>query len=92
MVVSPSIALGPTVSRLITRLKLIAAMPMVNGRAVSSPMMPFAASVKVQTLSVSACGAWSVPIASMVPSAKPSIKATRSSSDRSGGAILELVS
>ena len=85
------IALGTRVRRSITSLMSMLAMPTVNGNAVSSPIMPFAASVKVQILSVSACGAWSVPMASIVPSARPSISAKRSSSLRSGGAILVLV-
>ena len=39
-----------------------------------------------------ACGAWSVAIASIVPSASPARHASRSSAERSGGAIFAFVS
>ena len=57
------------------------------GSAVSNPIIPFGASAKPLVFSSSACGAWSVIIASIVPSFNPSIIAFRSFSSLRGGFI-----
>ena len=51
----------------------------VTAAAVSKPIMPGGASVKSSSFSCCACGAWSVAIASSVPSASPARQASRSS-------------
>ena len=53
--------------------------------AVSMPLIPFAASPNSTSLSTSVCGAWSVAIASAVPSSSASRHAAASAGDRSGG-------
>ena len=60
--------------------------------AVSKPVMPNAAKSYSHCLSTTVWGAWSVAIASMVPSFSPSSNAWRSTSDRSGGFIFVFVS
>ena len=60
-----------------------------RGSAVSRPGKPgggFSPSFSVRV-----CGAWSLAMASMVPSARPSLMAATSSAVRSGGFILALV-
>ena len=59
--------------------------------AVSNPIIPFGAWLSGFCFSSSLCGAWSVMIASMVPSCKPFMIASLSSSSLSGGFILALV-
>ena len=56
--------------------------------ACSSPSMPGRACAHSLSLSSTACGAWSVATASIVPSAKPSRTASTSASVRSGGFTL----
>lgn len=56
-----------------------------SGTAVSSPIIPFGG--LSDAFSCAVCGAWSVAIASMVPSANPRIIACLSFSVASGGAI-----
>ena len=53
--------------------------------AVSSPVMPEGALANSRAFSSAVCGAWSVAIMSIVPSASASISACRSASVRSGG-------
>ena len=53
--------------------------------AVSMPLIPFAARPNSTSLSTSVCGAWSVAIASAVPSTSAARQAAASSGDRSGG-------
>ena len=60
--------------------------------ACSSPIMPGSATSKGWSLSWRACGAWSVPTLSMVPSASASRTASRCSEVRSGGFTLKVVS
>ena len=50
--------------------------------------MPKAAQSHSQSLSCAACGAWSVPTASIVPSASASRSAATSSAVRNGGLTL----
>ena len=61
-------------------------------RAVSRPMIPGGAALNSTSFSCTAWGAWSVAMASRVPSASPSRQARRSAAERRGGAILVLVS
>ena len=63
-----------------------------KAKEVSSPLIPNAARLYSTSLSLAWCGAWSVTIASSVPSFKPSIIATLSRSSRIGGLTLVLVS
>jgi hypothetical protein len=51
--------------------------------------MPFAAASNSRSFSTAECGAWSVAMQSMVPSARPSRTARTSSAERSGGFILK---
>ena len=60
--------------------------------AVSRPTMPKAAWSNSSCFSCVACGAWSVAMQSIVPSASASMSASRSASVRSGGAHLVEVS
>ena len=60
--------------------------------AVSRPVMPKAGTLKFNDFSCMACGAWSVAIASTVPSANATRMASRSAAVRNGGFILKLVS
>ena len=53
--------------------------------AVSIPLIPFAASPNSTALSTSVCGAWSVAMASAVPSARAARQAAASAAERSGG-------
>ncbi len=53
--------------------------------------MPIAASENSQSFSRAAWGAWSVATQSMVPSARPSMSASRSPVSRSGGFTLHAV-
>ena len=53
--------------------------------AVSMPLIPLAAWPNSTALSTSVCGAWSVAIASAVPSRSAARQAAASSGDRSGG-------
>ena len=53
--------------------------------------MPKGASSNSQFFSYSVCGAWSVTMASTVPSTTPSISAAASSDVRSGGFTLRKV-
>lgn len=55
-----------------------------SAREVSRPMIPLGASVIGFSFSSLLCGAWSVAMRSMVPSASPRIIAWRSCSVRSG--------
>ena len=59
-------------------------------KAVSSPSMPIAAAAHSQSLSSCGCGAWSVAIASIVPSASAARSAATSSAVRSGGLTLKI--
>ncbi len=54
--------------------------------------MPFIAASNSRSFSTAECGAWSVAMASIVPSASPSRTAFTSSRERSGGFILKSVS
>ena len=56
--------------------------------ACSSPSIPGRAAAHSLSLSSTACGAWSVATASIVPSASPARSASTSSSVRSGGLTL----
>ena len=56
--------------------------------AVSSPVIPNAATGHSVSLSSTGCGAWSVATQSMVPSARPARSAATSSAVRSGGLTL----
>ena len=59
-----------------------------HGQAVSSPSMPGGAVAHSTSLSSRAWGAWSVAMASMVPSASPWRTASTSAFSRSGGLTL----
>ena len=50
--------------------------------------MPLGAATNSSAFSYGACGAWSLPIVSMTPSASAARTARRSDSVRSGGYIL----
>src|SRR5215831_13581453 len=63
-----------------------------NDTAVSRPVMPNGALSNSTCFSSAACGAWSVAMTSMLPSARPSSMASRSAPSRSGGFIFVLVS
>ena len=54
-------------------------------RAVSSPIIPGAALANSTALRSGGCGAWSVAMASTVPSATPASSASASSREASGG-------
>ena len=56
--------------------------------AVSSPTIPGGASSSGCSLSAAGCGAWSVAMASIVPSTTPSMSASTSAFVRSGGLTL----
>ena len=56
--------------------------------AVSTPSIPGGASSNGRSLVSGVCGAWSVAIASIVPSASAAVSASTSASERSGGFIL----
>ena len=58
---------------------------------VSMPMTPNAAWAKGVRLESWSWGAWSLAMASMVPSARPSATAARSASPRRGGRVLAKV-
>ena len=55
---------------------------------VSSPSIPAGASSNGRSFCSTGCGAWSVAMASMVPSARPRLIAATSASVRSGGCTL----
>ena len=59
------------------------------GSAVCRPSMPGGASLNGRSFDSGACGAWSVAMASMVPSHRPAMTAATSSSVRSGGFTLK---
>ena len=67
---------------------LVTIVSITTASAVSRPSMPGAASTKACSLSCRACGAWSVPTAAIVPSARASRSAATCSSGRSGGFTL----
>ena len=56
--------------------------------AVSSPSIPGGASSIGRSLSSTGCGAWSVAMASIVPSASPAFSAAMSVAVRNGGLTL----
>ena len=60
--------------------------------AVSSPVVPIAASSNGTSFSWRAWGAWSVATQSITPRRSASTSATRSASERSGGFILNRLS
>ena len=62
--------------------------PWQTENAVSKPVIPNGAASKAMSFSVSVCGAWSVAMTSIVPSETPSIRASTSCLERSGGHIL----
>ena len=64
---------------------------MTSESAVSRPIMPKGASSNSAFFSKSLCGAWSVTMASTVPSFTPSTSAAASSAVRSGGFTLRKV-
>ena len=64
------------------------ALVITAAKDVSRPLKPLGAQQNSWSFSSYACGAWSVIIASIVPSFKPSNNAWRWSSERIGGAIL----
>ena len=71
----------------------LADQPEQQRRSTSSrPIMPGDASANSQSFSSGECGAWSVAMQSMVPSASASRSASTSSSSRSGGFTLQAVS
>ena len=65
---------------------------LLTQNAVSKPLMPLAAMWNSTRFSSSWCGAWSVAIASSVPSTRPAMQASRSLSSRSGGLTRQLLS
>ena len=84
----PSKRAGPAVSRSISTgnsSRPSCTSPISDPKAVSKTLIPLAASANVHAFSLSACGAWSVPITSIVPSATAATSASTSSPDRSGG-------
>ena len=62
----------------------------VSASAVSSPSIPGGASSNGRSFASGGCGAWSVAMASMVPSASPRLIAATSASVRSGGFTLNI--
>ena len=81
-------AAGPTVSAATARLSVsspASTAASTSPSAVSMPLIPFAASPNSTALSTSVCGAWSVAIASAVPSARAARHASASDGVRSGG-------
>ena len=57
-------------------------------RLVSKPITPKGARLNSTSFSSGWCGAWSLAMASTVPSASPATSASRSLAERSGGLIL----
>ena len=77
----PRIAAGPTVSAAIARASVscpASTAARTRPSAVSMPLIPFAASPNSTALSTSVWGAWSVAIASAVPSARAARQASAS--------------
>ena len=66
--------------------------PSMSGRQSSRPIIPGAASASSQSFSSGECGAWSVAMQSIVPSASAARSASTSSVSRSGGFTLHAVS
>ena len=86
---------GPVVKSSTSRRRVsspLCTSPSPSERAVSRPTMPLAASANTTSFSESPCGAWSVAMASSVPSASAARTASRSRAERSGGFIFALVS
>ena len=84
----PSTRAGPVVSAAMTvssAAQPASTPPSRSGSAVSRPEMPNAARSYSTSFFTDACGAWSVAIASIVPSASASQSARTSPSVRSGG-------
>src|SRR5690606_16120164 len=91
--VSPAIAAGCQDIRAITSASVMPVPPSTSwvnasASAYSSPSIPGGAWSKGRSFSSGGCGAWSVAIASIVPSARPAEIAATSSSERSGGCTL----
>jgi uncharacterized protein (DUF2236 family) len=63
-----------------------------RARAVSRPSIPGGASSKGCSFASGVCGAWSVAMQSMVPSARPALTAATSAGVRSGGFTLNTAS
>src|SRR6266550_1122728 len=66
--------------------------PIITPSAVSSPINPGGAASNSASFSWAACGAWSVAMLSIVPSARAARSASTSFAERSGGLTLKLVS
>ena len=84
----PRIAAGPLVNASIARAsgrRPASTAARSTPSAVSSPLIPFAASPNSTALSTSVCGAWSVATASAVPSMRAARQAAASSGPRNGG-------
>ena len=85
---NPRIRAGATVMASIARSNGIFLSERITPRVVSSPMIPLGQAASSCSFSSAVWGAWSLAIASMVPSTTPSITASTSSRVRSGGFIL----